>query len=97
MVRPDSLLLFGELPAAYASRTLDSATLEDPTRRYGCGIGSCKRRFTRLEHAQRHRTIHTQEKSFGCDQCGKAFARKDNADAHVSTGSIDCARTTATS
>ncbi|GAA5973267.1 hypothetical protein JCM8115_006568 [Rhodotorula mucilaginosa] len=74
-----------------------NATLEDPTRRYGCGIGSCKRRFTRLEHAQRHRAIHTQEKSFGCDQCGKAFARKDNADAHVSTGSIDCARTTATS
>ncbi|GAA5989755.1 hypothetical protein JCM10908_002307 [Rhodotorula pacifica] len=60
-----------------------AAALEDPTRRYACGIGSCKRRFTRLEHAQRHRTTHTQERAFSCEQCGKTFARKDNADAHV--------------
>ncbi|POY72926.1 hypothetical protein BMF94_4087 [Rhodotorula taiwanensis] len=31
-------------------------------RRVACGVGDCPRRFTRLEHAQRHRAAHVQEK-----------------------------------
>ncbi|KAI8985208.1 hypothetical protein BDB01DRAFT_789307 [Pilobolus umbonatus] len=52
-----------------------------------CPIGSCSRKFKRLEHLKRHMRIHTMERPFTCSYlaCTKSFSRSDNLSQHIKT------------
>jgi hypothetical protein len=54
---------------------------------YQCA--DCQRRYSRPEHLARHIQTHTLGKRFGCQVCGKAFARADLLKRHATNHEND--------
>ena len=52
--------------------------------RYPCDI--CGKKFTRPQHVNRHKLLHTGEKPFSCNTCDKAFTREDKLKHHIKLG-----------
>ena len=48
---------------------------------FGCPV--CPKITKRKDYMQKHILIHTGEKPFRCQHCGKRFNRKDNCVAHM--------------
>ena len=44
----------------------------------------CQKRYTRLDHLQRHLSAHAPGRPFVCEACGKGFKRKDILSRHES-------------
>lgn len=45
---------------------------------FPCELDGCSKRFVRKTDLQRHHaSVHTKERNFKCDYCGRLFARKD--------------------
>jgi DNA-directed RNA polymerase subunit RPC12/RpoP len=52
--------------------------------KYPCDM--CGKKFTRPQHVIRHKLLHTGERPYVCQTCGRAFAREDKLKAHVKAG-----------
>jgi DNA-directed RNA polymerase subunit RPC12/RpoP len=52
--------------------------------KYPCDL--CGKKFTRPQHVIRHKLLHTGERPYVCQTCGRAFAREDKLKAHVKAG-----------
>ncbi|KAH7628023.1 hypothetical protein B0T09DRAFT_310604 [Sordaria sp. MPI-SDFR-AT-0083] len=53
-------------------------------RRYQCNFLDCAQRFARKHDLNRHRRSHFPDRPFGCEKCGKRFARQDALKSHIS-------------
>ncbi|XP_040571297.1 uncharacterized protein [Lepeophtheirus salmonis] len=49
--------------------------------RYPCDI--CGKRFTRPQHVNRHKLLHTGERIHKCKDCNASFAREDKLNYHI--------------
>ena len=49
-------------------------------RKHQCGF--CEKRFFTMSDCRRHERIHTGEKPFKCDVCGRTFNQKSNMENH---------------
>lgn len=45
----------------------------------------CGKSFERVGHLERHKLIHTGEKPYGCDICGRRFNQKSSLKGHLKT------------
>lgn len=50
-----------------------------------CNIGSCEKRFARVDELKRHQRTHSDYRPYGCDRCNKAFTRSDHLITHKRT------------
>ncbi|OLN92168.1 Transcriptional regulator prz1 [Colletotrichum chlorophyti] len=54
---------------------------------FPCPVADCNKRFVRKTDLQRHnQSVHMKEKNYGCDYCGRLFARKDTLRRHMEDG-----------
>jgi len=60
-----------------------TSSLVEDERKYKCG--QCQATFKTNSHRERHMLIHTGERPFSCQICGKSFGRKDKLKKHVRT------------
>ncbi|KAI9204206.1 uncharacterized protein BJ171DRAFT_424497 [Polychytrium aggregatum] len=70
--------------AASAAAATDSQG-QPRIKRYRCQFPGCPSSFARAEHLQRHQLIHTGERPYRCDICGRYFSRRDNLQQHHQT------------
>ncbi|KAJ5382254.1 hypothetical protein N7517_000165 [Penicillium concentricum] len=63
------------IPSPREERAFEPDLAPRKPKRFLCEL--CDRRFARLEHLQRHKRIHTQEKPFNCSKCQQRFSRSD--------------------
>ncbi|KAJ6035957.1 hypothetical protein N7540_000236 [Penicillium herquei] len=54
-------------------------------RRFKCT--TCNKSFKQSEHCARHELMHTQQRPFPCEQCGKRYGRKECRAVYLGTGS----------
>jgi len=52
--------------------------------KYPCDI--CGKKFTRPQHVNRHKLLHTGERPYKCNKCDKAFSREDRLKQHKLKG-----------
>ncbi|KNE60142.1 hypothetical protein AMAG_18475 [Allomyces macrogynus ATCC 38327] len=57
---------------------------------YQCSFPPCQARFSRNHDLRRHERIHTGEKTWKCDECGRAFGRRDALSRHTSAPGGKC-------
>ncbi|KAI9144713.1 hypothetical protein BKA69DRAFT_1013217, partial [Paraphysoderma sedebokerense] len=51
-------------------------------RPFKCTFPSCSASFSRNHDLKRHETVHTGEKNHVCDECNRAFGRRDALTRH---------------
>lgn len=71
------------------AKVLRSHCLQHISGPTSCQCPFCKRNFSSRHSLLRHMHIHTSERSFTCQSCGKDFYRKENLQVHYKT----CAKT----
>jgi len=76
---PRGFLAASELKA----HNLTSHTAEPP---FQCRY--CERRYFSMAGRKKHERVHTNERNFVCDQCGKSFTRTCILMAHMESHSI---------
>lgn len=62
----------------------ESGTSEgDETKKHQCSV--CNKRFTRKQHLDLHRRVHSGEKPYSCTICERTFALKGTLEVHMRT------------
>lgn len=51
-------------------------------RPYSCSVEGCGRTFTEHSSLRKHKLIHTGEKPYVCEICGKTFSQSGSRNAH---------------
>lgn len=64
------------------SSTVNSGE-ESETKKHQCSV--CQKRFTRKQHLDLHRRVHSGEKPFSCTVCNRTFALKGTLEVHMRT------------
>ncbi|KAJ3362252.1 hypothetical protein GGF32_006284 [Allomyces javanicus] len=67
-----------------------STTTTSEAKPYQCSFPPCQARFSRNHDLRRHERIHTGEKTWKCDECGRAFGRRDALSRHTSAPGGKC-------
>ena len=67
----------------YVSMPALAMHMQTHVRNFKCEV--CLKTFSRSWLLQNHSRLHTGEKPFGCNQCGKKFSDRSNLRAHVKT------------
>ncbi|KAK2608248.1 hypothetical protein N8I77_006872 [Diaporthe amygdali] len=60
-----------------------SAGKKQSSKRFECTHTGCNKRFTRLEHMQRHALNHSEAGDFTCSRCSAHFRRPDLLERHM--------------
>ncbi|POS74781.1 hypothetical protein DHEL01_v206823 [Diaporthe helianthi] len=71
----------GSSSGAAEGRT--TAAKKQSPKRFGCSHEGCNKRFTRLEHMQRHALNHSGAGDYTCPRCSAHFRRPDLLDRHM--------------
>ena len=63
----------------------NAADSGEPDKKWKFYCSFCKKRFQWFSHWQAHERIHTGERPFTCQHCGRSFTRADGLHCHVQT------------
>lgn len=56
---------------------------------FSCAVEACDKKFVRKTDLQRHhQSVHTKERNYGCDYCGRLFSRKDTLRRYVTNAEM---------
>lgn len=64
-------------PSSGAAEGRTTAAKKQSPKRFECTHPGCSKRFTRLEHMQRHALNHSGAGDFTCSRCSAHFRRPD--------------------
>ena len=73
------------LPAVKERSRVSSYSVAKPSQSNNYGCSFCNKSFKWYSHWKSHERVHTGEKPFKCEICGKSFARSDGLQCHKLT------------
>ncbi|KAL7054711.1 hypothetical protein AAHC03_025818 [Spirometra sp. Aus1] len=79
----DPTSVSGACGASSSRARIEPATLKE--KQFLCNIGSCEKRFARVDELKRHQRTHSDYRPYCCDTCNKAFTRSDHLITHRRT------------
>ncbi|KAJ1504665.1 hypothetical protein HMI56_001517, partial [Coelomomyces lativittatus] len=84
---PPFPLPWAESPTVVKKKNSAGSTIVKP---FACRFPPCKASFNRNHDLKRHERIHTGEKRWECNVCGRAFGRRDALSRHTSAPGGRC-------